>query len=773
MNNLYALSFVSDSNHLQSECYQILLQFIQYCIQYYLRYPSYFYCEASIREQLNERGITACTICDGIETFIECIEMILRKSTISEPMPLLFELILSLVTCIPQQPHLFDTTVQYIAHVAQINTYYQSEVYSLLQQSSSPFISLPCFYSNLESFLSHLNTTSQPMEEDYKGMEGILCVFSSLIRHNPVLREEVMRCTHHQLMSMLVRLLPFSHPPSFLAAVFRVLQSFAEFPEYAMSIWKELSRGIVIANTARYNNNVNRITSGLELLFTSTELERGEFCCTSAFVSFFFTLLQNCDFSSIVTTPIFVPYLSFIFYTVFIGTYHHVDHSYKIAILTDCLRILHYCVKNTVLTKTPIMMSLIAELLSSSQLINVVLSIQTLEYHPYPTLPVSKHVSLASEPMLQMSLASSQLILELLSVSTDFIKENHIVLAVPGMTQLVQPLSQQLLLNPEVFIKILLCLENTYYPEFQLVTVQILSRVIEQIPTPSLLSFFNDYLNEVELIHGLICSLFDRTIHHRDKDKEYACCIEVLKVLISLASHDSSLLFLLVRLNSPDSLVHSIIDYAKCDDDDRMLLAYPELVGLMFCFLTSFIRLLAKEDPSKWISTDFIRKVVSHCHMLISVLPSQNQLSSKGLDLTDPSSILRDQAILYYHTLDNILIFLDTFFLFPFDNDQLRESYIESTQAKQSSVSALLQSFKSFIYQVPISSHSIFFQRYSQQTKTCFSFWNISFEALECKDHPQFITDFCKQNNIQNVDEVCSQYQNECRQVCACDFFHF
>lgn len=709
--------------------------------------------------------MTSCSICDGVETFIQCIEMVLRKATISEPIPLLFELMLSLIASIPQQPHLFDTTVQYIGHVAQINTNYQAEVYSLLQQSTSPFIGLPCFYSNLESFLSHLNTTSQPLEEDYKGMEGILSVFSSLIHHNPVLREEVMRHTHHQLISMLVRLLPFSHPPSFLAAVFQVLQYLAEYPDYAMSIWKELSRGIVIANTARYNNNVNRITSGLELLFTSTELERGEFCCTSAFVSFFFTLLQNCDFTSIVTTPIFVSYLSFIFYTVFIGTYHHTDHSYKIPILTNCLRILHYCVKNTVLTKTPIMMSLIAELLSSSQLINVVLSLQTLEYHPYPILPFSKQISPVSESMLHMNLASSQLLLELLSISSDFIKDNHIVLAVPGMTQLAQPLAQQLLLNPEVFMKILLCLENTFYPELQLVTLQIFSRVIEQIPTPSLLSFFTHYISETELIHGLICSLFTRAILHHDKDKEYACCIEVLKVLISLASHDSSLLFLLVRLNNPDSLVHSLIEYAECME---MLVTYPELVGLIFYFLTSFIKLQTKENLLKWISTDFVKKAIYHCHMLTSYISSENQSSLKDLDLTDPSSILHDQGILFCHTLDNILLFLETFyFLLPLDNEQLGLAYLDAT-ATDKPVSSLLQEFKSFIYQVSLSTHSIFFQQYSQQARTRFSFWNISFEALECNDLPQFITDFCKQNNIRNIDEVCSKLESECRQVYVC-----
>ena len=47
---IQTVSYLSQSSVLQADCYQYFFQFIEYCIQFYLSYPSCFYCETCIHE---------------------------------------------------------------------------------------------------------------------------------------------------------------------------------------------------------------------------------------------------------------------------------------------------------------------------------------------------------------------------------------------------------------------------------------------------------------------------------------------------------------------------------------------------------------------------------------------------------------------------------------------------------------------------------------------------------------------------------------------------
>ena len=763
MQAIQTVSYISQSSELQADCYHYFFQFIEYCIQFYLSYPSCFYCETFIHEQLKERQIQYEEIGDGVETFLECIEMILSHVPSSSSIsPLLFQLIIVLIQSISQQPLLFNSTVQYIAQVASVNQVYQQEVYSILQASPSPYISLQGFYTSLDAFFKQipsLSTNSQFNKDDIKGIEAIFSILTSLIKGNSNLREEIMNHFHSQLLSYIIQLLPYSQPPSFFAACFSLLQSLAESPAYAMSIWNELNRSVIINNTSHYNNNTNHITSGLELLFTSIELEQKNFQATNCFVSFFLTLLQNCDFSTIAATPIFIPYLSYLLHTVFIGCYYHPPHSYKYSILTNCIKIMQICIESTLKTKTTCTMALIAELLSSSQLVNVLLSIQTLTIHPYPLTSSSQGFE-SNEMMLTLNLASSELILALLSISTQFIEENHIAIAVPGITQTVQPFAQQLVLNPSLFMKVLLRVENTHFIELQRVTLQIFFRVIQQLSTPTLLSFFDNYMSEVEMIHGMIQSIFIRAILHHDHNKEYTCCLDIVKIIIELVNHSSSFLFYLLQLYHSNSIVYSFITYLSSFE---FISFYPALASQLFTFLSQFSIFITKEKKNltAWFKPDFFTSLFSHCHNLVIMLKTKQYISSSNQSF----QLETCQDLLLYSLLDSVIHFISTSYYVLLSNYPTEcNTYLGITLANQT-FSSILQDLHSFMMPFSYAPYSVFFQQYFEELAISSSLWNYSFKMIPSSILQERITEFCQQNQVANELTIQQQYQEECNEV--------
>ena len=763
MQAIQTVSYISQSSELQADCYHYFFQFIEYCIQFYLSYPSCFYCETFIHEQLKERQIQYEEIGDGVETFLECIEMILSHLPSSSSIsPLLFQLIIVLIQSISQQPLLFNSTVQYIAQVASVNQVYQQEVYSILQASPSPYISLQGFYTSLDAFFKQipsLSTNSQFNKDDIKGIEAIFSILTSLIKGNSNLREEIMNHFHSQLLSYIIQLLPYSQPPSFFAACFSLLQSLAESPAYAMSIWNELNRSVIINNTSHYNNNTNHITSGLELLFTSIELEQKDFQATNCFVSFFLTLLQNCDFSTIAATPIFIPYLFYILHTVFIGCYYHPPHSYKYSILTNCIKIMQICIESTLKTKTTCTMALIAELLSSSQLVNVLLSIQTLTIHPYPLTSSSQGFE-SNEMILTLNLASSELILALLSISTQFIEENHIAIVVPGITQTVQPFAQQLVLNPSLFMKVLLRVENTHFIELQRVTLQIFFRVIQQLSTPTLLSFFDNYMSEVEMIHGMIQSIFIRAILHHDHNKEYTCCLDIVKIIIELVNHSSSFLFYLLQLHHSNSIVYSFITYLSSFE---FISFYPALASQLFTFLSQFSIFITKEKKNltAWFKPDFFTSLFSHCHNLVIMLKTKQYISSSNQSF----QLETCQDLLLYSLLDSVIHFISTSYYVLLSNYPTEcNTYLGITLANQT-FSSILQDLHPFMMPFSYAPYSVFFQQYFEELAISSSLWNYSFKMIPSSILQERITEFCQQNQVANELTIQQQYQEECNEV--------